>query len=115
MKIKQTKAIAGEIVAAAGEKQAHNILTLDIREISTIADYFIICSGGTTRQAKAIYDEIEFKLSKDRLWPLHVEGISESKWVLMDYGDIIVHVFDDETREYYDLEGLWGDAPKVEF
>lgn len=115
IKKKDAKSVAGAIVAAAHEKQAHDLIALDVRDITYIADYFIICSGGTGRQAKAIYEEIDFKLSKDRIFPMHVEGLGEGKWVLMDYGDVVVHVFDDETRAYYDLEGLWGDAPRAEF
>ena len=98
---------------AALDKQADDLLVLDVRELTSIADYFIICSGNTSRQVKAIVDEIDYQLSKGRTYPHHVEGVPECRWVLMDYGDIVVHVFDTETREYYDLEGLWGDAHKV--
>lgn len=81
--------------------------------MTSLADYFVICSGNTSRQVKAIVDEIDYRLSAARVIPHHVEGLTESKWVLMDYGDVVVHVFDEETREYYDLEGLWGDARHV--
>lgn len=99
---------------AALEKKAERLLVLDVREITTIADYFIICSGNTSRQANAIADEIDYTLSKQGVYPHHVEGQPECKWVLMDYGDVVVHVFDAETRDFYDLEGLWGFAPAVE-
>ncbi|MBI5191582.1 MAG: ribosome silencing factor [Nitrospirae bacterium] len=99
---------------AALEKKAERLLVYDIREITSIADYFIICSGNTSRQANAIADEIDYTLSKQGVYPHHVEGMPECKWVLMDYGDVVVHVFDAETRDFYDLEGLWGFAPAVE-
>jgi len=105
---------AVEIAAAAVDKKALDVLVLDVREITTLADYFIICSGNTGRQVKAIADEIDFRLSAHRSFPRHIEGFPGCRWVLMDYGDVVVHVFDEEAREYYDLDGLWGDAPRVE-
>ena len=89
------------------------MLVLDVHDITNIADYFVICSGATARQVKAIADEVDHRLSKGRVFPQHVEGAAESIWLLMDYGDVVVHVFEAENRAYYDLEGLWGDAPKV--
>ena len=99
---------------AALVKKAEDLVLLDVREVTYIADYFIICSGNTSRQVKAVVDEIDYKLSAEGLFPNHVEGFPDCHWVLMDYGDIVVHVFDAEAREYYDLDGLWGDAPSVE-
>lgn len=107
----RTRALA--MAEAALDKKALDLVVLDVREVTTIADYFIICSGGTSRQVKAIAEEIDFRLSAERVFPRHIEGFPDCHWVLMDYGDIVVHVFDEETREYYDLDGLWGDAPKV--
>ena len=101
------------VAEAALDKQATDVLVLDVSSVTAIADYFVICSGATSRQVKAIADEVDSRLSKERVLPHHVEGMPECRWVLMDYGDVVVHVFDDEAREYYDLEGLWGDAPKV--
>ncbi len=112
-KIDDTKIKALSIAKAAQDKKAEGLLVLDVRELTPIADYFVICSGNTSRQVKAIADEIDFQLSKERTSPHHIEGMPECRWVLMDYGDIVVHVFDTETREYYDLEGLWGDAVRV--
>lgn len=86
---------------------------MDVRKITTLADYFVICSGNSTRQVKAIADEIDYKLNAGRVLPHHVEGVSECRWVLMDYSDVVVHIFEAGAREYYDLEGLWGDAPVV--
>jgi len=99
---------------AALDKKAEDLLLLDIRKLTAMADYFIICSGNTSRQAKAIADEIDYRMSAERILPHHVEGIPECRWVLMDYGDVIVHVFDAEARDYYYLEGLWDDAARVE-
>lgn len=109
-----TREKALEMARAALEKKAERLIVLDVREITTIADYFIICSGNTSRQVNAIADEVDYVLSKGGVYPHHVEGVPECRWVLMDYGDVVVHVFDTETREYYDLEGLWGFAPQVE-
>lgn len=115
LELKKTvsKETALKIADAAGSKKAEDLLILDVREVTYIADYFIICSGQTSRQVKAIVEEIDFKLSAERVYPNHVEGYPDCRWVLMDYGDIVVHVFENEAREFYDLEGLWGDAPKV--
>ena len=113
LKPSDTKDAAMAIAEAAASKKAEDIKVLDVREITSLADYFIICSGNTSRQVKAIVDEIGFRTSSFRVFPHHIEGVPECRWVLMDYGDIVVHVFEEETREYYDLDGLWGDAPRV--
>jgi len=86
---------------------------MDMRKASTFCDYFIIASANTSRHIKAISDEIEVKLKERgiRLW--HAEGENESKWVLLDYGDCLVHIFEPGTRRFYDLEGLWGDVPQL--
>jgi ribosome-associated protein len=113
VKLTDTKTKALAMAGAAEDKKALDIVVLDVREVTTLADYFVICSGVTSRQVKAIADEIDFRLSAERVFPHHIEGFPDCHWVLMDYGDIVVHIFDEETREYYDLDGLWGDAPKV--
>ncbi len=79
-----------------------------------MADYFVICSGSTNTQVKAISDYIVANLKKERNRPQHVEGLSNQEWVLLDYSDVIVHVFQPHTREFYGLERLWGDAEKIE-
>lgn len=99
---------------AAREKKASDILVLELKGLSTIADYFLICSGITTRQVKAVAEAVEEKLSKETVYPSHIEGLPDAHWVLMDYGDLVVHVFDENTRHYYELEKLWGDAQKIE-
>jgi ribosome-associated protein len=78
-----------------------------------IADYFVICSGTSTTQVKAIADNVEYKLREEGLRPIGVEGRDNAQWVLIDYGDVVVHVFEEETRAFYELEKFWLDAPKI--
>ncbi len=96
------------------EKKAHDLALLEVREVSSIADYFIICSGRSDRQVQSIAQGIEENLDKIGLSPLSVEGIARGQWVLMDFTDVIVHIFYQPLREFYDLEGLWSHAPQVE-
>lgn len=98
---------------AAESKKARDIIVLNIGEISTLCDYFLICSGGSTPQVKAIAEEIEKKLSEQQIMPLRREGFTQGDWILLDYGDVVVHVFKDEERDFYNLERLWGDAEVV--
>ncbi len=86
---------------------------LDTGKVSTIADFFVIATAESERQAKAIVDEIEKRMKQHRKRPLGVEGETTSGWVLLDYGDVIVHLFDPGTRDFYDLEDLWSNAPVV--
>jgi len=97
----------------AESKKAFDIQILDIRELTVIADYFVICSGSNTTQVSAIADSIGQTLAQAGARYSHVEGASESHWVLMDYADVIVHVFEEQTRTYYSLEKLWGEAPRI--
>jgi ribosome-associated protein len=98
---------------AADSKKASDILILDLRGLTYITDYFVICSGGNITQVGAIADGIGQTLAKAGIHPSHVEGDAEASWVLMDYGDVVVHIFDEQTRAYYSLEKLWGDAPRM--
>src|ERR1700756_2033366 len=104
-----------EMVAAiadlAADRKALDIVQLDLRGMIGYADYFLICSGRTDRQTRAIHDAIHEGMKARGLLPRRVEGLSESRWILMDYLDVVVHVFTPETREYYRLEQLWGEAP----
>jgi len=100
---------------AADNKKAFDIVVLDLRGLTYITDYFVICSGSNTTQVSAISDWIEQTLAKTGVYPSHIEGQAESSWVLMDYGDVVVHIFDEQTRAYYALEKLWGDAARVPF
>jgi ribosome-associated protein len=98
---------------AADAKKALNILILDLRALTYIADYFVICSGSNITQVGAIADGVGQALAKAGIRPSHVEGGAEATWVLMDYGDVVVHVFEEQARIYYSLEKLWGDAPRI--
>jgi ribosome-associated protein len=98
---------------AADNKKAFDIQLLDLRELTYIADYFVICSGSNTAQVGAICDWISQTLAKAGISPSHIEGEAEASWVLLDYGDVIVHIFDEQTRIHYSLEKLWHDAPRI--
>lgn len=100
------------IQAVLGKKAEH-VVVLDVRELTSIADVFIICSGRSNRQVVAIAEHIERQLRKHKVKPLSVEGTAEGHWVLMDYGYVIVHVFFESVRSFYDLEGLWSDARRI--
>jgi len=100
-------------VKAALGKKATGLVVLDVRKLTSIADVFIICSGHSNRQVAAIAEFIQVELKKHRLKPLSVEGKKEGHWVLLDYGYVIIHVFYEPVRTFYDLEGLWIDAQKV--
>jgi ribosome-associated protein len=101
-------------VHCAAEKKATDMVVLDLRQIASFAEYFIIASGANQRQVQAVADEIEEQLKKQLATrPVRIEGYSSAEWVLMDYGDFIVHIFNKEAREFYDLERLWRDAGKV--
>jgi ribosome-associated protein len=109
--------LAHEIAAQASDKKAIDIVVLDLRPTAAgFADFFVICSGGTERQTKAIHDGIHQGLKERfRLLPRRVEGTREARWILMDYLDVVVHVFTPETRAYYRLEQLWGEVPARAF
>ncbi|MGI6647742.1 MAG: ribosome silencing factor [Bacillota bacterium] len=102
------------IAEAAGEQKAFDLVTLDLRGVSLIADYFVICSGRSTVQVKAIAEHIEKFLEDKGIRVLHREGKREGQWLLLDYGSVVVHVFREEERRFYGLERLWADARLVE-
>ena len=108
--------LATTIAAHAADKKAIDIVALDLAEVAGYTDFFVICSGNTDRQAKAIHDAIHLGLKKHhgRL-PRRVEGLGEARWILMDYLDVVVHVFTPEARDFYRLESLWGDVPRRDF
>ncbi|MEO6334136.1 MAG: ribosome silencing factor [Pyrinomonadaceae bacterium] len=102
-------------INCADEKKAVNMVGLDLREIASFTEFFVIASGTNTRQVQAIADEINEQLKKQlRRKPVRIEGYSAAEWVLLDYGDFVVHLFDKEARDFYDLERLWRDARRVE-
>jgi ribosome-associated protein len=105
--------LAQLIATYAGDAKAIDPVELDLRDVLAYTDYFVICTGNTDRQTKAIHDRIHEGLKKEHgLLPRRVEGTGESRWILMDYLDVVVHVFTPEAREFYRLEQLWGEAPK---
>lgn len=105
--------LARKAVDIASDKLASNILLLDIRPVSILADYFVISTATSERQTKAIVDDLLQELHKDGIDPLHQEGTSDSGWVLIDFGPVIVHIFSPEERAYYAIEKLWKDAVTV--
>ena len=105
---------AQSIIKILDGKKAINIKMLDIRELTTMADYFIVCSGNSTTQIKAISDEVSEEMAKLGIKPIGREGFATASWVLIDYGDVIVHVFNHESRDFYSIEHLWADAKEVD-
>jgi ribosome-associated protein len=101
-------------IAAADGKQALNLVALDLRKTAGFTDYFVIASGTNTRQVRAIADAVMESLAAKGVKPAYVEGYDRSEWILLDYFDFIVHVFGPETRTFYDLERLWGNAERIE-
>jgi ribosome-associated protein len=98
---------------AALDRKAVDLVVLDVQGVSNVTDYFLVCSGKSTTHLQAISDTIRAELKGDGIRPLHAEGVAGSGWILLDYGDVLVHVFLEDTRAYYALERLWGDAPSV--
>ncbi len=111
----ETKEIARPIAAAADDKKAQDILLLNMEGLSPVTDYYVICSAGNTNLVKTIADNIEDKLGEQGVFPQHKEGYSDGRWVLLDYGDIVAHIFLEEERDFYNLEQLWADAPSEAF
>lgn len=101
------------MVDIAEDRKAEDIVMLDIRKVSIIADYFVICTGTGDRHVKAIAKEIDEKLGDEGQNPISIEGMAEGKWVLLDYGAVLVHIFDQATRDFYTLEQLWAGAQPV--
>lgn len=102
------------IVQALDDKLAKDIEVLDVSELTTMADYFILATGGSDRQVQALCDNVEEQLAKQGIFPVNKEGYRSGDWVLLGYDDAIVHIFQSETREFYGLERIWKDAPLVE-
>jgi ribosome-associated protein len=101
-------------VNAADEKKAYDLVALDISEIASFANYFLICTGDSSRQIRAIADEVEHKLKASGIKPSHIEGYNNAEWILMDYMDLVIHIFSRSARAYYDLERLWRDGKRLE-
>lgn len=111
----ETKDIAQKIAAAANDKKAKDILLLNMEGLSPVTDFYVICSAGNSTLVKAIADNIENKLAEAGVHPTHKEGYADARWVLLDYGDVVAHVFLEEERDFYNLEQLWVDAPSESF
>jgi ribosome-associated protein len=107
------KELALKIASAALDKQALTIEIIDVGSKADYASYIVICSGRSERQVDAIATGVETSLKKERVFPLGVEGREANQWVLIDYGDVVFHVFEDHTRGFYDLDGLWIDAARL--
>jgi ribosome-associated protein len=104
--------LRGEIVRFAADKKASDVVELDLREVVGYTDWFVVCSGNTERQTKAIHDGILEGCKREHaLLPRRVEGVARADWILMDYLDVIVHIFTPATRQFYRLEQLWGEVP----
>ena len=99
---------------AALSKKAYDLIALDLRDLQGVSDYFFICSAGSDVQVKAVADAVEEKLRESGARPWHVEGLEGRRWVLLDYVEMVVHVFHEKTREYYMLDRLWGDARSID-
>lgn len=100
-------------IDAASDKQAHDLVVLDLRQAAGFTDFFVVCSGGNSRQIRAIADGVIDTLAARGVKPAHVEGYDRSEWVLLDYFDFVVHIFAPETRMFYGLERLWGNAERI--
>lgn len=109
-----TKELALTCAELAADGKAEDIVILDVRKISSFTDFFVILSGRSTRHVQALAESIENEVRSKRIKTSRAEGLSEGKWVLLDFNDVVVHVFYHEQRSFYDLEGLWHDAPRVE-
>jgi len=100
-------------VAAADDRKALDLKVLHLEKVTDFTDYFVLCSGTSERQVQAIADAVLERLREEKVRPLHMEGYNRGQWVLLDYGDFVVHIFQEEPRKFYALERLWGDAPDV--
>jgi len=106
---------AKKIAKLLDDKKGKDITILDITAATSVGDYFVIAGATSAPQINALVDEVEDKMAQDGVKVLHKEGMNTATWVLMDFGDVVVHVFHEETREFYGIERLWSDAPKIEF
>jgi ribosome-associated protein len=107
-----THVLARRAARAALAKKAEDVVILDLRELSSACDFFVLATGLSDPQVRAIHEQVEESLSEVGLRPWHIEGRAGRKWVLLDYVDVVIHVFHRDTREYYRLENLWADAPR---
>lgn len=109
------EALLEKLVKLAGDKKAQDIVSLKLQGLTLICDYFLIASATNTRQTQAICDNIEETMKHDGQAPLRIEGYRDGRWILIDFGSVVVHIFLQEEREYYNLERLWGDAERIDY
>jgi ribosome-associated protein len=108
------KSVLDPYIEAILDRKAFDVVVLDLRGLVAFADTFIICSGRSNRQVSAIAESVEQDLKEEGIRPIGIEGLREGHWVLMDYGDVVIHIFYEPIRIFYDLEGLWSDAKRIE-
>lgn len=104
---------AKKIAKCLDDKKGRRITVLEVGELTSISDYFVVASGGSAPQVKAMADEVIEKLGEAGFTPVHIEGYNVATWILIDYSDVVVHIFSEETREFYDIERLWMDAKNI--
>jgi len=112
--MKKTQTLLKKVCAAIEDKKGENILVLDISKISSFTDYFVICHGRSPTHVRSVADDIEEAMQQRQLTRHHREGRAQSTWIVLDYIDVVVHVFTEETRNFYAIEHLWGDAPRIQ-
>ncbi len=110
---KSSQELARLCVRAAIDKKAENPVILDVRKLCSFTDFFVVISGRSTRHVQGLAEAIETELRSKKLTPASAEGLNEGTWVLLDFNDVVVHIFYSETRKFYDIEGLWHDAPRI--
>ena len=104
-----SKTFAEKICVALTDKKAEDVVLIDVRGKTEVADYYVVANGRSMTQTRALIDYVEFEMEKEGVAPVRREGVREGRWAVLDYGDVIVHIFNDETRLFYHLESLWGD------
>ncbi len=110
----EPKALAEAVAIVLDEKKGHELKTLFVEDKTILADYFVLCTGNSNTQVKALADEVEYKIGLRGVKPLHIEGRDNGSWVLIDFGSVIVHIFDRAARDFYNLDKLWSDAVPVD-
>ena len=106
--------LADSILSALKERKAFDIVKINVEEKTSVADYFIICSARSSMQAKALSEHVEERIEKQGVYAIRKEGVTDARWIVLDYGDVMLHIFNDETRLFYHLERLWGEGEKIE-
>lgn len=108
------KDLALKIANILDAKKASELSVIEVGDVTVLADYFVICTGTSSTQVRAFADEVEFKLKQEGVTPGHIEGHQTRTWIVMDYASVVVHIFDTQARDYYDLERLWADGTKLD-